>query len=84
MIYDLQFLTKENRYQLVQHKIVYTQFDVALDRITHAEAGPLEGFIEDLQQRLDEKLDIGDSVPPDAPTLADIIQKGEITDVEEI
>jgi hypothetical protein len=77
-------ITEENRYQLVQNKIVYTQFDTALDRITRAEAGPLKDFIEDLQQKLDEKLDIGDSVPPDAPTLTDIIQRGEMANGEGI
>ncbi len=78
LIYDLQFLSAENRYQLVQSKIVYTQFGAALDRITRAEPGPIEDFIGNLQQKLDEKLDNGDSVPPDAPTLLDIIQGGEI------
>ena len=31
----------------------------------------------DLQQKLDEKLEDGDSAPPDAPTLQDIIRSGE-------
>jgi hypothetical protein len=80
MIYDLQFLSAENRYQLVQKKIVYTQFGAALDRITRAEPGPVEDFIGNLQQKLDEKLDNGDSISPDAPTLQDIIQNGPMTD----
>ena len=39
--------------------------------------GPIEDFIGDLQQKLDEKLEDGDSAPPDAPTLQDIIRSGE-------
>jgi len=77
MIYDLQYVSAENRYQLVQNKIVYTKFGDALDRITRAEPGPIEDFIGDLQQKLDEKLEDGDSAPPDAPTLQDIIRSGE-------
>ena len=80
MIYDLQFLSAENRYQLVQKKIVYTQFGAALDRITRAEPGPVEDFIGNLQQKLDEKLDNGDNISPDAPTLQDIIHNGPMND----
>jgi hypothetical protein len=41
--------------------------------------GPVEDFIGNLQQKLDEKLDNGDSISPDAPTLQDIIQNGPMT-----
>src|SRR6266699_4149068 len=77
MIYDLQYVSAENHYQLVQNKIAYTKFGDALDCITRAEPGPIEDFIGDLQQKLDEKLEDGDSAPPDAPTLQDIIRSGE-------
>lgn len=77
LIYDLQFFAAENRYQLVQSKTVYTQFGAAIDRITRAEPGPLEDFLGDVQQKLDQKLENDDNIPPDAPTLLDIVQGGE-------
>lgn len=84
IIYDLHLLAEEKRYHLVREKTVYTQFGAALDRITRAEAGPLEEFVEELQHKLDEKLDTGDSVPPDAPTLLDVLQQGEIAKEEDV
>lgn len=73
LIYDLDLMQEQNRYQLVPHTTIYTQFGPALQRITTPEAGPIEEFVSELQAKLDEKLD-GTDYPPDAPTLADIIQ----------
>jgi hypothetical protein len=73
LIYELDFMEKQNQYQLVPHKTIYTQFGSALQKITTPEAGPIEDFVSELQVKLDEKLD--NSYPPDAPTLADIIDQ---------
>ncbi len=73
LIYDLEFIQAQNRYQLVPHKTIYTQFGSALQEITTPKAGPIESFVNGLQEKLDEKLD--KRSPPDALTLADIIKK---------
>ncbi len=72
-LYYLQHDAAEDRYKLKLDRIVYTMFDSALEQITKTEAGSVEGFISKLQEKLDEKLDNGN--PPDAPTLADIIDR---------
>jgi hypothetical protein len=73
LIYELDFMAEQNRYQLVPYKTVYTQFGSALQRITTPEAGPIEKFMGELQTKLDEKLE--NNYPPDAPTLADILKQ---------
>jgi hypothetical protein len=70
LIYDLKRDSAKNRYQLTCCQTVYTQFEPALAKITMAEAGQVAGFIEQLQEKLDEKLD---GNPPEAPTLTDIL-----------
>jgi hypothetical protein len=69
LVYDLVFDQSINRYNLTKYEAVFTAFLPALETITIAEAGPIEDFIEHLQQKLDEKLD--DGYPPDAPTLTE-------------
>ena len=69
LLYDLKADKKNNRFKLTQNKIIYTEFDSALKKITTAEPGKIENFIDVLQQKLDEKLE---SNSPDAPTLTDI------------
>ncbi|MBN2005385.1 MAG: hypothetical protein JXA21_18655 [Anaerolineae bacterium] len=71
-IYDLEPDPEQNRYQLVLHKTMYTQFDPALQKITTPEAGDIGTFMSELQAKLDEKLE--NSSPPDAPTLTDVIR----------
>ncbi len=71
LIYDLKHDPIQNRYQLARYKTVYTEFGAALDKITKSEPGPIENFIEHLQEKLDEKLENGNA--PDAPTLQDIL-----------
>ncbi|HEV2579614.1 MAG TPA: NotI family restriction endonuclease, partial [Ktedonobacteraceae bacterium] len=53
LVYDLQRDYQQNRYHLVRSKTVYTRFESALDKITRAEAGDVQMFIEHLQERLD-------------------------------
>ena len=69
LLYDLKLDKKNNRFKLSQNRIVYTEFQSALDQITTADPGKIEDFIDVLQQKLDEKLE---GNPPDAPTLTDI------------
>jgi hypothetical protein len=73
LIYDLEFLPDQNQYQLAIRQKVYTQFRPALQKITTPEPGSLDDFIADLQTKLDEKLE--NQHPPDAPTLADIVNQ---------
>jgi hypothetical protein len=68
MIYDLALDETLNRYQLVRDRLVFTQFKPVLDQISLSEPGPIETFIERLQEKLDTHLD-GEQNPPDAPTL---------------
>lgn len=69
LVYDLQ-LDQQKRYKLERFRTVYTQFNTALEKITRAEAGDIQHFMEHLQEKLDAKLENGHS--PDAPTLADV------------
>jgi hypothetical protein len=73
LIYELDFVAEQNQYRLTPYKTIYTRFEPALHRITTPEAGPIEKFIAELQAKLDEKLD--NHYPPDAPTLADILNQ---------
>lgn len=69
LLYDLLPDASGQKYQLTLVRTVYTR--LALDTITMPEAGQLADFVDNLQNRLDEKLDEGQ--PPDAPTLADVL-----------
>ncbi|MBN1284249.1 MAG: hypothetical protein JXB47_02520 [Anaerolineae bacterium] len=71
-IYDLRLDAVRNCYRLVQSEIVYTRFEPALHRITVPEPGPIEDFVERLQDKLDKELE-DNAHPPDAPTLTDIL-----------
>lgn len=70
LVYDLVRDPAQNLYKLTRGLTVYTKFEPAMLRLTTAEAGSVELFIEHLQSKLDEKLD---NNPPDAPALNDII-----------
>ncbi|MBO0352048.1 hypothetical protein J0895_23790 [Phormidium pseudopriestleyi FRX01] len=48
---------------------VYTLFQPALDKIATSEVGPIENFLDSLQEKLDNKLEN----PPDAPILNDLL-----------
>jgi len=70
-IYDLELNNKSKSYQLKEYKKVYTKFHPALNTITKSSAGSEKEFLEMLQKKLDEQLEIN---PPNAPT---ILQNGE-------
>lgn len=69
LIYDLVNDPTRNVYKLQRTRIVYTKFKPTMLKLTTAEAGAVEVFIDHLQSKLDEKLD---GNPPDAPILTDI------------
>ncbi len=71
-LYDLELQQVENRFALRRHRTIYTAFEPALIRITKAPAGPIAGFIGELQSRLDKRLN-----DPDAPTLQDMLTGGD-------
>ncbi len=76
LIYDLQHNPQQNRYQMVHFKTVYTRFSDALDRITTAEPGDIQSFIDQLQEKLDDKIEGGS--PPDAPTILDVFDSEDL------
>lgn len=67
-LYDLQ-PSEGGRLALQLSRIVYSEFEAALNRITTPEPGNLQDFIDHLQFKLDEKQG-GNS--PDTPVLTDI------------
>lgn len=71
LIYDLQHDAQMNRYRLFRGRTVFTQFSSTLDTITKAEAGNVQGFIEQLQEKLDVKLEGGSA--PDTQLILDAI-----------
>ncbi len=56
-IYDLILDQQSNKYVLTKVDEVFTRFDEALLRITTGKAGPLQKFIDQLQNKLDEQLE---------------------------
>lgn len=72
MIYDLVYDADQNLYNLQFEQIYYTEFQSALERIVIAEPGPVESFIDQLQAKLDVKLDRNEA-PPDALDLEDYL-----------
>lgn len=74
LVYDLARDPAQNVYNLELDRTVYTLFGPVLERIAVPEPGPVEAFMDLLQERLDEKLD-GSANPPDAPTLADLLDQ---------
>lgn len=76
MIYDLQLDGTKNRYCLSHTRTVFTSFQRALQKITTSEPGPVSEFIDLLQEKLELKLENGQS-PPTAPTLTDLLESDE-------
>jgi len=72
LVYDLAYDSEEKLYHLKLERTAHTLFRPVLDQIMTAEPGPVEEFIEVLQEKLDKKLE-GEENPPDAPTLADLL-----------
>jgi len=72
LIYDLEFDGQTNSYQLELKRTVYTMFKPAIDQITTAEPGPLDEFVDTLQEKLEQKLEGKDTEPSDF-TLSDLL-----------
>ena len=70
-VYDLVEHSDGQSYDLQKVKIVYTEFNAALNTLTCSEAGPVDDFINVLQRKLDKKF--VEETPPDAPTLDQIV-----------
>lgn len=75
LVYGLQYDSQQNRYRLTRVKTVYTQFNIALSRITTAETGSVQDFMNQLQERLDTKLEVGSS--PDAVMLFEALDSDD-------
>ncbi len=73
LIYDLQRDPQVNRFQQTLVRVVYTRFKTTLEKITTADPGDMQDFIESMQTRLSEKLDGDGAAPPDAPSLQDLL-----------
>lgn len=71
-IYDLVYDAEQNLYNLKSEQIYYTEFRSALEKIVLAEPGPVELFIDQLQAKLNMKLD-RDETPPDTLSLEDYL-----------
>lgn len=67
LLYDLKLVN--GRFDITLDKIIYTEFFPALNRLTTAEAGNIQGFVDHLQIKLDKQHG-GSS--PDAPILTDL------------
>jgi hypothetical protein len=66
-VYDLIKDEDEKRFRLHRHAIVYSRFAHSLDRITRSEPGDIGAFVEQLQQKVDERLE--DGTPPYTETI---------------
>ena len=58
-LYDLVPVKREKRLEINLSRVVYTQFAIALKHIAVFEAGPITGFTQLLQKKLDAKQPIG-------------------------
>ena len=58
IVYDLNLSADSSRYQLQRTKVVYTKFQDALNTIAHSKVGNVEKFIQLLQEKIDEKLEL--------------------------
>ena len=69
-LYNLHQDPQTLRFTLTLSRVVYTAFEDALLQITTPKPGEVDGLLQVLQRKLDEKLG---EVPPEAPTLQDIL-----------
>lgn len=76
LIYDLQYNQQQNRYILTRNRTVYTSFNSALAKITTSDSGDIQNFMNQLQEKLDDKLE--NSASPDAPSLSDILSPDDL------
>jgi len=70
LVYDLKHDRQNNAYTLDLVETVFSSFIPALNRITKPVVGPVQPFLNNLQTRLDAKLN--GSTPPDTSALVDI------------
>lgn len=56
-IYDLVLSEESKRYELCKVETVYTTFEDSLKQITTTKAGPMHEFMNQLQTKLDDKLE---------------------------
>lgn len=54
LVYDLVRDENNDCFKLTHHRTLYTEFESALDTITKTEAGPVEGFMKVLQEKLNK------------------------------
>jgi len=66
-VYDLAHDRSGDVYNLRQDRVVYTSFDESINKITLSEPGDIGEFIQQLQAKVDEKLD--NENPPDTETI---------------
>ena len=71
-LYRLEHDAKTHRFKMKKVRTVYTAFEPAMLKITKAPAGKVSDFMQQLQERLDDRL----SSSPDAPTLQDVLKGG--------
>ncbi len=83
LIYDLAFDERQQRYNLILMRTVYTKFKAALNKITISKPGSVDDFIANLQTKLDAKLegaslaqlaDEQSDVPADEPDILDELE----------
>lgn len=55
LLYDLEHMVNEKRFELKLSKIIYTKFEIALEQIAKFEAGSIHDFTQLLQRKLDAK-----------------------------
>jgi hypothetical protein len=70
-VYDLVLNEQTQTYQLILCKVVYTLFLPSLSQITTPRVGKVDNFVQQLQNLLDEKLEVG-ADPPSTLTLDDL------------
>ena len=72
LLYDLIEDKTQNKLELLLVEVVYTKFELALEKIINPQPSEIENFIEILQNKLDSKFK---SNSPDAPSLGEIINE---------
>lgn len=56
MLYDLKNIKESERFYLIRDAVIYTKLEPALEKITTSNAGPIDDFIDYLQNKLDKRL----------------------------
>lgn len=72
LVYDLVSDREHSLYSLKLERTVYTAFKPALARISTAEPGQMDTFVDLLQEKLDEKLEGSDNLSEEI-TLTDLL-----------